>query len=342
MRRWRWRRLRWLQLERCRGGLGPRPEQAPTRRVSDDPGSAFNRDCVLSLSQTSRAEALQPFQPSREQITAWAQERSAPLADLAHMSWPILAEHLARCFAPSLDMPPLPAQPVILVPSRLAPVTFDDLTQRLRWPLMDFGGAWIALNLDHDDEGRGLGASRIAALEAALSDGGNKPPFAIVAIARPEGGRMTPEPIALSGETRTSLDFPQKIPQQADVVSRIMAGLRRTVSQLAPPPPADVSVRQTPTLLQAGVDALIGFAEAGLNGSAPERLLAPLAKTYQLASLAPLAQLFARIIAGHEGTQLQRPWLLRGDSSRCRALPAAFRSGSAVRSLRHRSRRGDP
>jgi hypothetical protein len=112
---------------------------------------------------------------------------------------------------------------------------------------------------------------------------------------------MTLEPIALGGETRTSLDFPDRsLPQQADVVSRIMAGPRRTVAQLAPPPPADVSVRQTSQLLQAGVDALIGFAEAGLHGSAQERLLAPLAKTYQLASLAPLAQLFARTIASRE------------------------------------------
>jgi hypothetical protein len=53
-------------------------------------------------------------------------------------------------------------------------------------------------------------------------------------------------------------------------------------------------------LLQTGVDALIGFAEAGLHGSAQERLLAPLAKTYQLASLTPLAQLFLRTIASRE------------------------------------------
>jgi hypothetical protein len=255
----------------------------------------------LSLSQTSRAEAIQPFLPGREGITAWAQDRNGPLADLAHMSWPILADHLARCFAPSLDMPPLSAQPVVLLPSRIAPVAFDDLTQRLRWPLMDLSGAWISLTLDHNDEGRGLGANRIAALEATIGDGGNKRPFAIVAIARPEGRRMTLEPIALWGETQTSLDFPDRSPpQETDVVSRIMAGLRRRVAQFAPAPPADVSLRQTSQLLQTGVDALIGFAEGGLHGSAQERLLAPLAKTYQLASLTPLAQLFLRTIASRE------------------------------------------
>jgi SWIM zinc finger len=267
-------------------------------RLSGAQASSTGR---LSLSQTSRAEALQPFGPSREGITAWAQDRNGALADLAHMSWPILADHLARCFAPSLDMPPLLAQPVILLPSRIAPVAFDDLTQRLRWPLMDLSGAWISLTLDHNDEGRGLGASRIAALEAAIGDDGHKRPFAIVAIARAEGGKMTLEPFALWGETQTSLDFPDRSsPQGTDVVSRIMTGLRRRVAQFAPPPPADVSVRQTSQLLQTGVDALIGFAEAGLHGSAQERLLAPLAKTYQLASLAPLAQLFLRTIASRE------------------------------------------
>ena len=159
---------------------------------------------------------------------------------------------------------PLSAQPVVLAPSRIAPVTFDDLTQRLRWPLMDQSGGWISLALDHNDEGRGLGANRIAALEAAIGDGGNKRPFAIVAIARPEGGKMTLEPIALWGETQTSLDFPDRSPpQETDVVSRIIAGLRRRVAQFAPPPPADVSVRQTSQLLQTGVEALTSRMPAG-------------------------------------------------------------------------------
>jgi hypothetical protein len=166
---------------------------------------------------------------------------------------------------------------------------------------MDLSGGWISLALDHNDEGRGLGAGRIAALEAAIGDGGNKRPFAIVAIARPEDGKITLEPIALWGETQTSLDFPDRSPPpETDVVGRIITGLRKRVAQFAPPPPADVSVRQTSQLLQTGVDALIGLAEAGLHGSAKERLLAPLAKTYQLASLTPLTQLFLRTIASRE------------------------------------------
>ena len=269
-----------------------------TFRLSGAQASSTGR---LSLSQTSRAEAVQPFAPSRDTITAWSHDPNAPISGLAVASWPILADHLARCFAPSLDTPPLPAQLVVLLPSRIAPVAFDDLTQRLRWPLMDFTGAWISLTLDYNEEGRGLGASRIAALEATIGDGSNKRPFAIVAIARPEGGHITLEPIGLWGETQTSLDFPDKSQSQAaDTVSRIVAGLRRRVANFAPPPPADVSVRQTSQLLQSGLNALIGFAEAGLHASAQRRLLVPLAKTYQLASLAPLAQLFSRTIASGE------------------------------------------
>ncbi|MFX5668645.1 hypothetical protein ABTE14_20500, partial [Acinetobacter baumannii] len=81
-----------------------------------------------------------------------------------------------------------------------------------------------SLTLDHDDEGRGLGASRIVALEAAIGDGGTKRPFAIVALARPEAGKMTLEPMALWGDQQTSLDFPERAPVTTDVVSRIMAG----------------------------------------------------------------------------------------------------------------------
>ncbi|MDH6258079.1 SWIM zinc finger domain-containing protein [Bradyrhizobium sp. BR13661] len=269
-----------------------------TFRLSGAQASSTGR---LSLSQTSRAETVQPFRPNRDAIAAWAQDHTSPLAGLAYVSWPMLADHLARQFAPSLDAPPLSAQPVVLLPSRVAPVAFDDLTQRLRWPLMDAGGAWISLTLDHDDEGRGLGASRIVALEAAIGDGGTKRPFAIVALARPEAGKMTLEPMALWGDQQTSLDFPERAPVTTDVVSRIMAGLRRKVVQFAPPPPADVTVRQTTQLLQTGVDALISFAEAGLHASAQQKLLAPLAQTYQLASLNPLAQLFLRTLASREG-----------------------------------------
>ncbi|GLS19397.1 hypothetical protein GCM10007874_24140 [Labrys miyagiensis] len=250
----------------------------------------------LSLSQSSRTGQPEPFRPTQEAVGAWADDRHGVLADLAHQSWTILADTLARAFAPSLDRPP-PSRPVILMPHRLAPVSFDDLTQTLRWPLMDRVGAWIALTLGHDDEGRGLGAHRIAALEAAVGDEGDRKPFAIVALARAEQGRIVLEPMSLWGETTSLLDFPDRMkPLETGFVSRIMTSLRRASAQFAPPPPVDTSARQTSQLLEAGVDALISCAEAGLQRAARERLLQPLAQTYELASLAPLMQLFTRTV----------------------------------------------
>ena len=78
------------------------------------------------------------------------------------------ALRIGACFAPALAAPPPAAVPVILYPARLAPVTFDDLSQSLSWPMMDNAGNWLALSLDYDEAGSGLGARRIAALEAAL------------------------------------------------------------------------------------------------------------------------------------------------------------------------------
>src|SRR6185312_6030714 len=50
-----------------------------TYRLSGAQASSTGR---LSLSQTSHAEAIQPFRPDRDRIAAWAQDRNGPLADL--------------------------------------------------------------------------------------------------------------------------------------------------------------------------------------------------------------------------------------------------------------------
>ena len=72
----------------------------------------------------------------------------------------------------------------------------------------------------------------------------------------------------------------------------------------------------------SSLDALIALAEAGLHASARERLLAPLARTYQLA---PLAQLFSRTAAMRETTSLPGAGARSGKSAalqqlRCLAL----------------------
>jgi len=70
----------------------------------------------------------------------------------------------------------------------------------------------------------------------------------------------------------------------------------------------------------SSLDALIALAEAGLHVSARERLLAPLARTYQLASLAPLAQLFSRTAAMRETTSLPGAGARSGKSAALQQL----------------------
>jgi hypothetical protein len=75
------------------------PLSSATFRLSGAQASSTGR---LSLSQTSRAQAIQPFAPSRETITTWAQD--GPLAGLAFVSWPVLAG------APNVSIAPIRPQ----------------------------------------------------------------------------------------------------------------------------------------------------------------------------------------------------------------------------------------
>jgi len=236
----------------------------------------------LSLAQDSRADRMTPFIPTRD----WLQAQGAPLV---HASWPALAATLAERFAPTLDAPPPAAAPVILFPARIAPIAFDDLTQSLTWPLMDGQGNWLALSLDHDLSGSGLGAHRIAALEAR---GDTAPkPFAIIALARPEGERLVLEPMTLWGEPSMLLDFPPKPVKAAPtLMAEIMARLRRTANRIASAVPMASEGVLITKLAQAGLEALIETAE---GGNRPAKL-APIAQAFTIAGLEPLATLFTR------------------------------------------------
>jgi hypothetical protein len=120
----------------------------------------------------------------------------------------------------------------------------------------------------------GFGASRIAVLEAAAGDEGDRKPYAIVALARVEKSRVVLEPMALWGETAVLLDFPERTrPLDIGFVSKIMTSLRRSTAQLAPPAPADTSARHTSQLLEAGVDTLIRYAKGGLQPAHRRKLL---------------------------------------------------------------------
>jgi hypothetical protein len=187
----------------------------------------------------------------------------------------------------------------VLCPQRTAPVAFDELTQSLSWPLMDAAGNWIALSLDHDLSGSGLGARRIDALEAAQN--GAARPFAIVALARPDGDRLALTPMTLWGEAVAMLDFPQRPrPAEPRLLADAIARIRRARERRAAPPPMDTAVRTPVTLALAALAALaalVASAEDGNGGATRRTRLAPLARRFELASLQPLARLFSRAAA---------------------------------------------
>jgi hypothetical protein len=250
----------------------------------------------LSLAQSTRAGEPVPFAPTRQVLDDWLGAPDVPMADAVHASWRRLAAGLAEHFAPALDAAAPSAVPVVLVPARVSPVAFDDLTQSLSWPLMDASGQWLALALDYDDQGSGLGARRIAALEAAIGTPGAPRPSAIVALARPDGAKLALTPMALWGEQQILLDFPSRAAPapERSLVAGLVARIRRATDRFAPPPPVDNANRKVIQLAQGAIDALIETAENGNRLTARRAKLAPLARAFALASLQPLAALFAR------------------------------------------------
>jgi len=250
----------------------------------------------LSLAQSARAGEPAPFAPSRQVLDDWLGAPDAPVADAVHASWRRLADGLAGRFAPALDAAAPSAVPVILKPARVSPVAFDDLTQSLSWPLMDASGQWLALALDHDDQGSGLGARRIAALEAAIGTPGASHPFAIVALARPDGVRLALTPMALWGEQQILLDFPTRAAPapERSLVAGLVARIRGARDRFASPRPVDAGSRKVTQLAQDAIDALVETAENGNRRAARRAKLAPLAQAFALASLEPVAALFAR------------------------------------------------
>lgn len=260
-------------------------------RLAGAQASATGR---LSLGQETRVEAMAPFAPTRALLDHWLDEADGPVAGALYASWQRLAEDLGDSFAPSLAAPPPAAVPVILYPARIAPVAFDDLTQSLTWPLMDRAGQWLALSLEHDESGGGLGARRIAALEAALGDARAAKPFAIVALARPEGDALGLTPMALWGESPLLLDFAPRAaaPPDRGLVAGLVARLRKAGDHFAPRPPPDRAGGTLKHLTAAALDVLVDTAETGTDLSSRARKLAPMADTFDLASLRPLAALF--------------------------------------------------
>jgi hypothetical protein len=118
----------------------------------------------------------------------------------------------------------------------------------------------------------------------------------MVALARPDGAQLALTPMALWGEQQILLDFPSRaapLPERG-LVAGLVARLRRATDRFAPPPPVDQASRKVTQLARDAIDALIETAENGNRLAMRRAKLAPLARAFAVASLEPLAALFAR------------------------------------------------
>ncbi len=84
------------------------------------------------------------------------------------------------------------AAAALIAPSAVAPAFFDDLAQRLVWPVRDVAGRWLALTLDHEEPV----SAAIEALEAHVRTGWQG--MVLVRLAR-EGERLAARPVTLFG-----------------------------------------------------------------------------------------------------------------------------------------------
>lgn len=84
------------------------------------------------------------------------------------------------------------AQTVLLAPTDSAKPQFDELAQRLVWPVRDTAGRWLALTLDHDERSN----RAISRLEEQLRTGWRG---MLLARAMQEGERIALSPVTLFG-----------------------------------------------------------------------------------------------------------------------------------------------
>ncbi len=84
------------------------------------------------------------------------------------------------------------AAAALIAPAAIAPAYFDDLAQRLVWPVRDAAGRWLALTLDHEEPV----STAIEALEANVRAGWQG--MVLVRLSR-EGERLAVRPITLFG-----------------------------------------------------------------------------------------------------------------------------------------------
>ena len=150
---------------------------------------SVSADGRLSMAKTVKCVTA-PWQVSKEAVGDWP---------ACLHSWGELQSHLLTHFRPSLSEGQVAPRPVILAPSRHAPVYFDELAQQTVWPLCDTDGAWIGLTLPH-----GTSDDFIARHLEGLSN--NRTMWAVSALAISERDRFVLRPFAVwSGDGEKSV-----------------------------------------------------------------------------------------------------------------------------------------
>lgn len=173
--------------------------------------------------------------------------------------WSELRSEFHRQAGLGLDAVPGPA-PCLLAPSATALPYFDDLSQKLIWPIRDAQGAWLALTLDHEEPS----SVAIEALEDQVRDNWNG--LILARISRDRRG-LVASPITLFGEGGPiDLTFWQKSrPKARPATGGWLARMRpRKLAQQFVRAPRD----DTQSAIEAAWQHLIDCVEAGPSLSA--------------------------------------------------------------------------
>lgn len=161
----------------------------------------------LSMSAQSRA-TTETWLPVRDEVRNWP---------IAFDDWVLLERRVQLDITPRLVS--TRSELVVLLFSRSAPASFDEITQTLTWPVADSRGRWIGLTLNYEGSER----QRIEALEDVL---GRKHFWGVVALVEEAGGGIDLHPFALWGEKTVLLDFATEGRRDADRMS-LLDRLRR-------------------------------------------------------------------------------------------------------------------
>ncbi|MCB2065584.1 MAG: hypothetical protein KDE15_02965 [Erythrobacter sp.] len=127
---------------------------------------------------------------ARAEILEAAAQPNAQEADICS-DWEALHEGLAQDFGLGIAVTGQ-AKMALLAPADCARPQFDELAQRLVWPVRDLAGRWLGLTLDHDERSN----RAIARLEEQLRGGWRG---MVLVRATQQGHRIALAPITLFG-----------------------------------------------------------------------------------------------------------------------------------------------